>query len=91
MYLVVCVPRAESGGAGTPVAAVSLDLSGLHHLTATGAAAYVLVILAGVGFAVGLTAVTRAPRGPIHCGRCRRYLPQNARRLASMPVCGADM
>ena len=90
LYVGVCVPHAEAEGAAPSMAAVSLDLTGLHYLTVTGVVAYLFIILAGIGFAVGVAALTRVPRGPIHCGRCRRYLPEDSSRLASIPICSPE-
>jgi len=90
LYVIVCVPHVDAEGRMPSIAAVSLDLSGLHYLTVSGAVAYFFVILAGIGFGVGVAAVTRVPDGPIHCARCRRYLPEDSRWLASIPNCGPE-
>ena len=67
--------------------AVSLDPSGLHRAAVTGLLAYPLTILAGLGFAVGTAAVTSLLDAPIHCHRCRKYLPGRADRTAAWPAC----
>lgn len=67
--------------------AVSLDPSGFHWAAVTGLLAYPLTILAGLGFAVGTAAVTSLLDAPIHCHRCRKYLPGRADRTAAWPAC----
>jgi hypothetical protein len=76
--------------AGATIHAMSLDPSGFNRAAITGVLVYPLVILAGLGFAVGAAAVTHLLVAPIHCRRCRKYLPRRVTRRTPWPTCDFD-
>jgi len=79
-----------NAGASMVIRAMSLDPSGLNAASATGALAYALVILAGLGFAVGAAAVVHLLAAPIHCHKCRKYLRRAADWQAAWTTCDFD-
>ena len=95
-YAVLCLLQVQgwSGGAAQArasdawiIQAISLDPAGLHHATVTGLLVYPLATLAGLGFAVGAMAVTSLLAAPVHCDRCRRYLPGPDDPTGAWPAC----
>ena len=83
-------PSSAPAGAGAVIRAVSLDPSGLHAASVTGALACALVILAGLGFAVGTAAIVHLLTAPIHCHKCRKYLRRTADWQAAWTTCDFD-
>jgi hypothetical protein len=83
VYVMSCAAPART----VVVEVLSLDPSGFHQARVTGLLAQALVILAGVGFVVGAAAVTHRLAAPVHCARCRRYLPLGAGRLPAVSDC----
>jgi hypothetical protein len=66
--------------------AVSLDPSGVNSAAVTGPLLLPLVVLAGLGFAVGAVAVIGLLDAPVHCHSCRRYLRRPAWRTDIWPA-----
>ena len=83
-------PSGGPAGAGVLIRTVSLDPSGLNSANVTGALAYALVILAGIGFAVGTAATVQLLTAPIHCHKCRKYLRRTADSQAAWTTCDFD-